>query len=374
MESTSEHWDELIADLYASAIDPAAGSRLPSQIGRLIGGTTTALWSMDTRTNTITGQLLTNLPVELVAAYADRFHAHDPWVFQPMPPDQVVDGASLIPNATLERSLFYNEFGRHAGTFHVAGATLPLGPAAEGVVGLLAVHRIRSHDGFDADDHRRLRHLLPHITRALQLRAQFATHAAAIEIAAANALLEALPHPALLLDGAATVIGANEAAEALASPASGLVLRSRPGRALTVAAATETRRLHAMVASVARGGTGGVIVLTLATSRVLAIVSPVPRALCARPEPGRIGVLLLLRQLDRSADRHVAHRAILLFGLTKAEAQVAAALCDGASPEAIAEARQVRISTIRTLLQRAQHKLGATNLRDLVRLLMLLRD
>lgn len=62
-----------------------------------------------------------------------------------------------------------------------------------------------------------------------------------------------------------------------------------------------------------------------------------------------------------------------LFGLTAAEAKVAALLYDGHSPEEIAALREVRPSTVRTLLKRAVEKSGATNIRDLIRILGLLR-
>jgi DNA-binding CsgD family transcriptional regulator len=83
-------------------------------------------------------------------------------------------------------------------------------------------------------------------------------------------------------------------------------------------------------------------------------------------------VLLILRQLGQSDDQ-VRTLAIRLFGLTQAEAEVAAALVTGLGPKEIAIAREVQVSTIRTLLLRAQNKIGVGSLRDLVGTLAALR-
>ena len=71
-------------------------------------------------------------------------------------------------------------------------------------------------------------------------------------------------------------------------------------------------------------------------------------------------------ETTRFSDRHFWHG-----GYDKADA--AAALTAGLSPGRIADARRVRVSTVRTLLQRAQEKAGAGTLRDLVGTLAALR-
>lgn len=77
--------------------------------------------------------------------------------------------------------------------------------------------------------------------------------------------------------------------------------------------------------------------------------------------------------LGRAGADALERLGVRLFGFTPAEATAAAALCAGASPKEIAEIRGVRVSTVRTLLQRAQEKAGAASLRDLVGVLAALR-
>jgi DNA-binding NarL/FixJ family response regulator len=62
-----------------------------------------------------------------------------------------------------------------------------------------------------------------------------------------------------------------------------------------------------------------------------------------------------------------------LFGLTRAEAEVARALSGGATKRAVAAARGLREATVRTQVRAVLDKTGAANLRDLERLLAGLR-
>ncbi|KFG69534.1 hypothetical protein JH26_09785 [Microvirga sp. BSC39] len=79
--------------------------------------------------------------------------------------------------------------------------------------------------------------------------------------------------------------------------------------------------------------------------------------------------LVLLR--DLSATREPPAAALLrdLFGLTMNEAEVARALYGGVTKEAVAAARGLRVTTIKTQVDAILAKTGAANLRDLERLL-----
>ena len=369
------HWDQVVGDLYSAAADPAAAERLADGIARLVNGTSAVLWTVDA-TGAVADRMLTTLPAEAVDLYAGHYHAHDPWaptIWQ-KPSGIAVRGSDLIDDAALERSAYYNEFGKQLGTFHVAGAMLPLGRSAGQTVGLVSVLRPRGGCGFDSDEIGRLNRLLPHIRRALQLRAQVSDVAVAVEAASAHAVLEAFGTVAAVLDGHGRVLLANAMADQLDGGGVGLSLRRPADGTIGVRVPAETKRLHAAVADAAQGGPGGALLLHLLPGAVLAMVSPLPASLRERIGQERRRALLLLRPLyDEGGDLKLRRR-LAMFRLTPAETEVAAALCGGATPQEIARARQVRVSTVRTLLQRAQDKLDAANLRDLVRLCTLLRS
>ena len=111
--------------------------------------------------------------------------------------------------------------------------------------------------------------------------------------------------------------------------------------------------------------------------RLPSLVSPLPCRLAdgsgglSGRVPGR--ALILLRDLcdaSRAPDPDLLRR---LFGLTRAEAEVACALYGGATKSAVAAMRGSRESTIRSQVDAILLKTGTANLRDLERLLASLR-
>lgn len=136
----------------------------------------------------------------------------------------------------------------------------------------------------------------------------------------------------------------------------------------------ETRRLREAVADAARGGAGGALRLSpRSDGALLAVVAPLPRSLADLAGSPHGLVLLTLRPLGGRGTDEVHRLGMRVLGFTAAEAEVAAALASGMSPGQIAEARNTRISTIRTLLARAQDKAGARNLHNLIRVLTALQ-
>ena len=357
----SEHvaWDDALDDLYASATDDAAAGRLPDRLRSLVGGTSAVLWTLDLQRGGIADRMLTNVAPEHLAEYATNFHAHDPWVprLAAIEPNVVVRGSSVIDDATLARSFYYNEFGHKAGTFHVAGATLHLGDGAR-TLGMFAIHRVRTQPEFTARELDLLTRLLPHVRRALQVRA----HCAQMSQAAADALLQAYPLAAVVLDGHGRVTMANNRAEALDAAQIGFALRRRPDGLVSAGRPAENKALRALLADAVTGGAGGGLRLTLERGTAFALVSPLPAPFSTSGSTWGLA-LLSVRPFYRSGITTLPGRTRDAFALTDAESAVLARLCDGRSPKQIADDRGVQVSTVRTLLGRAQAKLGVSNLR-----------
>lgn len=374
-EPGTQAWDKLVGDLYESVLDPDAAMQLPGALARITGAGSAALWCLDPQTGALAGPMLTNLPAEGMALYAAHYHTLDPWT-APLARSglhgAVVRGSSLIEDAALTRSTYYGEFGAAFDTFHVMGAVLPLGIGA--AVGAVALQRPHGSGGFEDAELARLTRLLPHVRRALQLRAQLAATAVTACTAALEAAIEALGTAAAVLDGHGRMLRANTAAERLDRAKIGLRLNGDLDHGVAAAHPSETRRLREAVADAARGGSGGALRLTLHPNKaLLAVVAPLPRSLAVLAGAPHGLVLLTMRSLDRGGNDDMHRLGMRILGFTAAEAEVAAALSTGMSPGEIAKARNTRISTIRTLLARAQGKAGARNLRDLVGILTALQ-
>ncbi len=364
-------WDDLVSDLYLSAIDRHAASRVPDRFAALTGGTIASLWRLRPRDGAVLGELMTNGTAEAAAAYRDHYYQHDPWgdAVHQARYNAVLRGAEIVDDDTLARSTYYNEFGIHHGMFHMIGALVPLGPNQRGPnqLGVISILRPREASAFDAPDIAALNRALPHIHAAFRLREQLDAAATALRTEALDAALAGFGLPAVILDGHAAIVRANALAEAIPCVRHAMTRRTNPHGLMRLPAGPGHERWALLIAAAASGQAGGSFRLRDGSRSYVATITPLPAPLAALAggvPPGR--VLLLLRPLT---PQPCASPAATTFGLTPAEAEVAAALSDGLSPTEIATARGVKISTVRTLLQRAQDKTDTRNLRALVRLL-----
>jgi DNA-binding CsgD family transcriptional regulator len=215
---------------------------------------------------------------------------------------------------------------------------------------------------FGAAEKRLLEAVLPHLRRALQLRHRL-DGAAAASAPPGAAALDALSMGVLVVDAELRVLVANAAAEAMTAK-TGAALRFRRAA------------LAELVRATALGGhAGGALRLrdAASTPALAALVMPLPRRLSETPGAGmgrtENRALVLLREV---AAAPAAPRLDLLrglFGLTRAEAEVARALSGGVTKRAVAEARGLREATVRTQFRAVLEKTGAANLRGLERML-----
>ena len=291
----------------------------------------------------------------------------------------LASGEMLVPDAEFLRSEFYCDFGRHYGLRYVVGTVVPLGEAGVLPIGL---HRPEGQERFGAAEKRVLEALLPHLRRALQIRHRLAVDANALAVG--GAALDALALGVLVLDGEMRVVLANAAAEGMAAGgASGGALRlaaiqgAGVGLGDTVATPVQAREraaLRDLVAATALGGgAGGALRLRDGggEARLAALVCPLPARLAGRGGVGRAAgrALVLLRALGPGAALPRAEVLRDLFALTRAEAEIARALAGGATKAAVAAARGVSETTVRSHVRALLDKTGTANLRDLERLL-----
>jgi DNA-binding NarL/FixJ family response regulator len=83
-------------------------------------------------------------------------------------------------------------------------------------------------------------------------------------------------------------------------------------------------------------------------------------------EPAEKLAIIVIRDLDRVAPPPI-EALCEVFGLSRAEADVAAALAGGASAEDVARQRNVSLTTVRSQIRSILGKSGTENLRDFER-------
>jgi DNA-binding CsgD family transcriptional regulator len=346
----------LIAHLYDAALDDALWAGTATRIAETFGSTSTVLklHGQGARVNLLecTGNLIVS---EREQAWADDWHRRDLWVERSLAHgmSQIITDEDLVTREEQARSGFYQEWLRHLDIHHMLGAVFP---AAEGAVGVLGVHRPREAGAYGARERRQAALLLPHLQRALRLGQRFA--AAAQHHAAAAQALDRLDTGVLVVDGAGAVLHASRMAERL--------LRENAELAV-VQGRLAVRRpaLHEKLSSLVRGA------CDTAGGRIAR-----PGAALPVPRPDRTPLTLEVAPLRPSGSVFGAQQPAALvfikdpeapiavarlrdlFGLTRAEGAVAAALGRGSALNEIADDLGVGPATVRSHLKRILAKTG----------------
>jgi DNA-binding CsgD family transcriptional regulator/PAS domain-containing protein len=350
---------DALSAIYDAAVDDAAWRRLPGLLRQAVEGEGAVVWVLgaDRRLEGVTD----GVPEEALQRFAERYRDLEPGL-----PAAVRRGllnvatiySDVVPDRQLLRTEFYADFLHRYRTEQGVVAAIPL---PDGAMLAAAVWRPFGVSRFEARHQSALQAHLPHVRQAVRLRRRINGGAPA---GRGQDALEALALGVVICDRRGRVLFANAAAEALAASGGALQLQRRE-RPLGAARRSDAAALQALIADAATGGPGGAVRLEgAAGERVFALVTPLP----PRVGAGEPQALVLLRAAD---DPPACDAAGLrqLFGLTRAEAEVALALLGDRSLAEIGEARGVSEATLRTQLAQVLRKTETTSQRQLVRLL-----
>ncbi len=346
----------LIAHLYDAALDPALWRGTASRIAEAFGSTSAVLKLHDggARVNLLecTGNLVVS---EREQAWAEHWHRHDLWVERSVAygMSRIVSDEDLVTRAEQQRSGFYREWLRRLDIHHMLGAVFP---AADGAIGVLGIHRPRGAGAYAAPERRQAELVLPHLQRALRLGQRLA--AASGHHAAAVQALDRLDTGVLVVDEACRVIHASAMAEHLLRDNAELAIAG--GRLWLRPPALHERLVALLRAALdtARGKpakAGAALSIPRLRRMPLALeaapLRPAPSAFAEQ----RPCALVFIRDPQAPI---AAARLRELFGLTRTEAAVAAALAQGRSPEDIALGMGIGPATVRSHLKRILAKTG----------------
>lgn len=209
--------------------------------------------------------------------------------------------------------------------------------------------------------------MLPHLRRAIELtvRIQDLRTAGGRAQAAADLNTDGL----IIVDQHRRIAFTNAAAEA--ALASGTAV-FRQGGLLDARRPDHAARLVRLVAEAAlrTGLRGGAMRLAQGEGRapLALIAAPFPCGLTGLPTPTAASALVTLVDLGAPLAAP-ARRLAEIFGLSKAESELALALLEGKHAEEIALERDVRLSTVRSQLRSILEKTGTRRQSEAVRLL-----
>jgi DNA-binding CsgD family transcriptional regulator/GAF domain-containing protein len=286
---------------------------------------------------------------------------------QKRPVGTVVAGHELVRDEVMVQTEFCNDFLRPLGIFHVAVA-IPFKDDRR--IGMLCLSRPPAARRFEDEELAVLRGLQGNLRRALELHLELAQ--ARDGLALGGAALARLATAAIAINGCGRAAPANAAAERLLAARDGLAVESGELHANDPAEDASLQRLLAAALRALEGAAtaGGCTSVTRPSGRrPLGLrVVPLPAA------GGRLGVpsaaaLVFVGESERVP--HLEPEALRgLYGLTPAEARIAARLGAGRALAKIARELGVSLETVRTHRTHLFRKTGVRSQSELVVLLL----
>jgi DNA-binding CsgD family transcriptional regulator/PAS domain-containing protein len=359
----------LVPRVYEAAVEPEGWSRFLEDLARRVGGMAPGLTLVDRESQVGDLTVTAGLDPAWLRRYEEYYWQRDlrrPRL-QKLPAGSVVAGQELAGDAELVASEFYNDFLRPQHLFH---ATLAVPFADERRVAMLRVARPPSARPFAASELQLLRVLMPHLRRALEIHTALAGGRRQDRVA--RAVLERLAEGVVTLDPSGVADPVNPEAERLLVEADGL---TRVDGRLRAADPREDDVLQGRIASALRaatdavGSAGGCLRVSRPSGRrPLALrVTPLPAAGASLGVPEAAALVFVsdpetFLRLDPLPLRE-------LYGLTPAEARVAARIARGRTLPQIAGELGVSPETVRTQRTGAFRKIGVRTQAELAALL-----
>lgn len=287
-----------------------------------------------------------------------HWHANDLWVERAamVGRGQIITSQQLVSEEEQQRSGFYQEWLRELAIFHMVGTVFQAGPGRLGVFG---VHRPEDAEPFKAEDQARMAMLVPHVARAFELGERLAGADLARDLALSS--LDALGTGVIILDKYCRVIHVNGPAEemlganeAVGCHAGRLVAYAPPLHARITAAVCDAAELASGAVKVAPKA-----IRLDASERPACTMTILPLRPRHTPFFGHRPLALVLLR-DPSYPAVAIDILRDLFGFTRMEAFVAAALARGHELPRIAGDLRIGIATVRTHLKQVLLKTDTT--------------
>jgi DNA-binding CsgD family transcriptional regulator/PAS domain-containing protein len=374
--TTVEVVQDLVTQIYEAVLDEQLWqSFFLGNLADAVGGSSAIFFSEDIARRHVGFMAACRSDPSGLDAYAAHFATKDVWVQSALgrPAGAVVSSAALVPTEDFVTSEFYNDFLSHHGIFHLVTAVVE---NQEGRCAFASVYRPRHAGDFGPNEHKLMGVLSPHLRRALQLRSR-----QLIVGAQADSYLDALAALAqgvVLVDRTGTIVWASPAAESLFSTQDGLLARRRQ---LYAGTPHESAEILMLIQSAAKTGSdpaatpGGVMAIRRPSMRrpYQIFITPLPRAAKLAkimPDVAKVPVAAVFITDPETVPAPPEAALQSLYGLTPAEARLAAAFAKGDTLQDYAEAAELSLNYVRWLLKQVQAKTDTRRQVELVRVLV----
>lgn len=361
-----ERFDSLVLRLYDAATDPALWHGLLADMADYLGAYSGQLFLWDEASNSPALIAHTAVDPETIGLYSDHYGAIDPRrrAGQAAPVGQMMVCHELFDDDYVRRSEFYNDFLiPHGGRFTVGTKLVEEASAAA----IFSFHRNQRQGRFEPQHVRELERFIPHAVRAARISFKFAQ----MEARAGNlqAALDQVSWGVMVVDASGRIVLANADAETRLTAADALA--TVDGK-LVAWQGRENERLSALIRRAAGGrGVGGAMTAERRTGQrpLNVLVAPLNEQTAVRFGLHRPLAIVMVSDPDRAMPTS-CNVLEGIYGMTRAEAEVALSLAEGLSVEQISEARERSLNTVKTQLRLAMEKMDVSRQADVVRLVL----
>lgn len=355
---------DLIDAAYASAADRTKWGAFLSCVTTRLGGLSTIYrWSRSSPSDN--RPLIDNFD-EFGRSYRAHYSDRNVWVTNAIGMSQsIIPSEQIVPTAALERTEFYNDWLRPQRLKHGISCQLT---DRHGLAYSLGIIRSPSLGEFGREEQRLLSAVMPHVQRALELGYELER----LDLHALGALeaFTSLGIGALTVNASGRIIFANAKADRMLASVPGL--SASAGRLVASPAAIDVRLRRAIYAAAGggqrrKGRTGTVLGIPAPDAPPITVsVTPLQES----DQPGaEHEPLALLIISDSSSPGKSAGNLTAVYGLTGAEAKLAAALLDGETLNDYALRIGITLPTVKTQLAAVFAKVGVNRQADLIRVL-----
>jgi DNA-binding CsgD family transcriptional regulator len=367
MTARAEPFVDLVDCAYHAAFDESVWPAFLERFAEALHGQNTALLVQDVALKQNRAVACVRTDPDQLRLYNEHYYGLNPWLLKgsaDLAAGRVGVGVGEMhcENDELLRTEFYNGWLLPQRLKHSIAAMIF---QSRGRVVLCSTLRSASAGPFASKDIAFYESLLPHLRRAVLTRERasdvFEAGRQALEV------LENSPNACVLANRAARPVFVNRAAREILNGNCGVWLRTRGLVALRQEDNSRLQKLIARAATSPPSG-GEMAIFRERGQPLLILVTPIqPRY--EAPLPLQTAVAVWISDPNRKTMSR-AKRIQTLFGLTRAEASIAAELAQGLSPYEIADMLEISRHTVRNHLKNIFEKTGAHRQGDLVRLVL----
>jgi len=361
---------DLVEEIYAAALEPARWPGVLVAIAGAVNSPGAVLQVQSRATGAVLFAAAGGIEEAALDEYTRRWAAQDPRLAVGLPGrvGETLSAEEHLDLAGFRRSAIYNEFLAPLELGATLGAIVH---ADREIFVAAAAQRALRPPGFDAEEKRSFAALVPHLARATKIGHELGAAAAARRSFCAT--LDYLPRGVLLVDARLGLRYANRYAEEVLAAEDGLRVERGALAASAPEATAALRRLVAGAADPAACGpssAGGYLALPRPSLRraLELLVAPLTPEL-APIATGRAVAALFLVDPERRLDLPL-EALRQLYGLTPAEARLAALVGEGLGLPEVAARLGIARETAKSNLRAVFAKTGTRRQSELVRLLL----